>query len=61
MSIGDLRMEYALNEHDRARLYFVREQINDRIVGKGCSEDLRLVASAVMEICQILSKMEKNQ
>jgi hypothetical protein len=40
-------MEHALNEQDRARLYFIREQINDRIVGKGCSEDLRLVASTV--------------
>jgi hypothetical protein len=54
-------MEYALNEHDRARLYFLGEQIKDRIVGKDCSEDLRLVATAIMEICQILSKMEKNQ
>ena len=54
-------MEHALNEQDRARLYFLREQINDRIVDKGCSEDLRPVASTVMEICQILSKMEKNQ
>ena len=54
-------MEYALNEHDRARLYFLGEKIKDRIIGKDCSEDLRLVATAIMEICQILSKMEKNQ
>lgn len=40
---------------------FLNEQINDRIVGKRCSEDLRLVATATTEICQILSKIEKNE
>jgi hypothetical protein len=54
-------MEYALNEQDRARLYFLREQIKDRVLGENNSEELRLVVSTVMEICQILSGMEKHQ
>jgi len=54
-------MEHALNEHDRARLYFLQEQIKDRVLGENSSEELRLVASIVMEICRILSGMEKHQ
>jgi hypothetical protein len=54
-------MEHALNEHDRARLYLLREQIKDRVVDKNCPEDLRLVATTVMEICQMLQRMEKHQ
>jgi hypothetical protein len=52
-------MEHALNEQDRARLYFLQKQIKDRI-SKNCPEDIRLVPTVVIEICQILSKMEKH-
>jgi hypothetical protein len=54
-------MEHALNEHDQARLYFLQEQIKDRIRGENSPEELRLVASTVMEICRILSGLEKYQ
>jgi hypothetical protein len=54
-------MEHALNENDRARLYFLQEQMKDWIDAENCSEDLRLVVSTVMEICRILSRMEKHQ
>ncbi|MGD0954365.1 MAG: hypothetical protein ABR985_18565 [Methanotrichaceae archaeon] len=54
-------MEYALNEQDRARLYFLQEQIKDRVLGENCSEELRLVTGTVMEICRILSGLEKYQ
>lgn len=52
---------YCLNEQDRARLYFVQEHIKDRIIiNKKSSEELRLIATIVMEICRILSKIEKD-
>ncbi len=55
-------MTYCLNEQDRARLYFVQEQIKDRIINnKKSSEEIRLLATVVMDICRILSKIEKEQ
>jgi len=33
-------MEHALNENDRARLYFLQEQMKDRINVENSSEDL---------------------
>jgi hypothetical protein len=54
-------MEHVLNENDRARLYFLQEKMKDRIDVENSSEDFRLVATTVMEICRILSRMEKHQ
>lgn len=55
-------MEFCLSEQDRARLYFVQEQIKDRIINnKKSSEDVRLLANVVMDICRILSKIEKER
>ncbi len=55
-------MDYCLSEQDRARLYFVQEQIKDRIINsKKSSEELRLLATVVMDICRILSKIEKEK
>ena len=53
-------MEHALSEQDRARLYFLQEQMKDRISSQNSPEDIRLVANVVMEICRILSQMEKH-
>jgi len=54
-------VEHALNENDRARLYFLQEQMKDRIDVENSSEYLRLVVATVMEICRILSRMENQQ
>ncbi len=50
-----------MSEQDRARLYFVQEQIKDRIINnRKTSEEMRLLATVVMDICRILSKIEKE-
>ena len=55
-------MDYCLSEQDRARLYFVQEQIKDRIINnKKSSEEIRLIATVLMDICRILSKIDKGQ
>ncbi len=51
-----------MSEQDRARLYFVQEQIKDRIINnRKTSEEMRLLATVVMDICRILSKIEKEE
>lgn len=55
-------MEFCLSEQDRARLYFVQEQIKDRIINNNkSSEDVRLLATVVMDICRILSKIDRER
>ncbi len=40
----------------------MQEQIKDRIINnKKSSEDVRLLANAVIDICRILSKIEREK